>query len=132
MVNNIDNKLMREYTRSKKMPAEKWRGFIGRSLLALCLLLVLCAAGCSGEMQAPALQVHLSTPEISGKAVSVNGGVPVPLKRIQWDWGDEKVDKHLFFPASHTYKNPGSYSITVTVFGNNNASVSKSVSVEIK
>ncbi len=109
-------------------------GALGRRrvfLPGLCL----CAAfllGCVGEMQDPSVQLHLAPPEIKGSTVSVNGGVVSPVERIQWEWGDGQADRHLFFPARHTYARPGSYEITVTAFTQNNTTASKSVSVEVK
>jgi PKD repeat protein len=54
------------------------------------------------------------------------------VERIQWEWGDGQTEKHHYFPASHTYTNPGRYEIRVTVFDGKNHSAAKSVSVDIR
>ncbi len=77
-------------------------------------------------------QLNLSTPEVQGRQVTVNGGVIAQVERIQWEWGDGQIDQHHFFPASHTYEAPGTYEIKVTVFDNRNRHATRSVTVEIK
>lgn len=119
------------HDRAKKIQTTARDCCIKRSLLAICLLVVF-FSGCFGEAQDPNLQLNLSTPVVKEKNVSLNGGVSVPVERIQWEWGDGQTDKHHFFPATHDYKNPGTYQITVTVFTSNNTNASKSVAVEIK
>jgi len=54
------------------------------------------------------------------------------VERIQWEWGDGQIEKHRFFPASHTYATPGKYEIKVTAFDNQNRYATRSVTVEIK
>jgi hypothetical protein len=132
MFNNDSNRHMRFDDRTEKMLNKARNCFNGLSLLAICLLVVLFAGCSSDEVKAPNLKFNLSVPEITEKIVSLNGGASVPLKRIQWEWGDGQTDKHHFFPASHNYNNPGRYQITVTVFDNDNNTASKSVSIEIK
>ena len=132
MFNNDSNRHMSFYNRAENIQSKARDCFRGLSLLAICLLIVSFAGGCSGEAQAPKLQFNLSAPVIKDKAVSLNGAVTVPVERIQWEWGDGQTDKHHFFPADHSYNNPGKYQITVTIFDKNNTSASKSVSVEIK
>lgn len=100
--------------------------------LAACLLIAVLCAGCYSQEQAADFQLHLSMPEIKGKTVSVNGGVAAPVERIQWEWGDGQTDQHHFFPASHTYADPGTYQITVTVFGGDSRRASTSTHAEIK
>ena len=64
--------------------------------------------------------VRLNDPQVSGLAVSVNG-VALPgyqgatITRISWNWGDGSSG-NSWFPASHTYRNPSTYSITVTAY----------------
>jgi PKD repeat protein len=42
------------------------------------------------------------------------------------------MEKHHFFPFSHTYKNPGKYEIKVTVFDSKNQSATRTAIVDIK
>ena len=98
-----------------------------------CLVFVFFYAGCSGEQESDVtdFQLSLNNPEADGREVIVNGGVAVPIERIQWDWGDGQVDRHRFFRADHTYKEPGQYNITVTVFNSKGHTATKSVTAEI-
>lgn len=108
------------------------RGRMSMPVLAAFLLLATICAGCYSQEQATDFQLHLSIPEIQGKTVSVNGGVAAPVERIQWEWGDGQKDRHHFFPASHTYAGPGTYQITVTVFGGGGTSATATTQVAIK
>lgn len=108
-----------------------------RLIAVTCLIVaysagVILCSGCTGEQKAIDFQLNLNMPEIDGKSVTVNGGVVAPVERIQWDWGDGQIDKHGFFPATHIYKNPGTYTVTVTVFDARNTSSIKSVTVDIR
>jgi PKD repeat protein len=89
-------------------------------------------AGCGGDSGFVDFQLTLNTPEVKGKQVTVNGGVMAQVERIQWEWGDGQIEKHRFFPASHTYATPGKYEIKVTAFDNQNRYATRSVTVEIK
>ena len=104
-------------------------------MVIVCILLVLFYAGCTGDRETHDVidfRLNLNNPEVEGWEVTVNGGVAVPIERIQWEWGDGQIDEHNFFPASHTYDKPGLYEIKVTVFDSKNRTAKKSVSVEIK
>ena len=104
-------------------------------MVIVCIVLALFSAGCTGDRErhnVTDFQLNLNNPEVEGLEVTVNGGVAVPIERIQWDWGDGQIDEHHFFPASHTYDKPGPYEIKVTVFDSKNRTAKKSVSVEIK
>lgn len=101
-------------------------------VMLFCGLALLFGAGCSGEEKAPDFQLNLSLPQTEGHTVTVNGGVVASVERIQWEWGDGQIDKHLFFPASHTYSAPGRYQINVKAFGGKNYTAAQSVTVEIK
>ncbi len=100
--------------------------------IAVVVLAGLFYIGCSDNGGFVDFQLNLNPPEVQGKQVTVNGGVIAPVDRIQWEWGDGQIDKHHFFPATHTYAKPGRYEIKVTVFDSKNQSATKSVSVEIK
>jgi hypothetical protein len=109
---------------------------LSKHLIILVLILFGCFyAGCSGEggkQNGSYMNLNLNTPEIEGRVVSLNGGVAVPIERIQWDWGDGQIVNHQFFPGSHTYSAPGAYEIKVTAFDKKNRTATKSVKVEIR
>jgi len=98
---------------------------------ALLLLFLFCS-GCTGDSAFVDFQFTLNPPEVKGRQVTMNGGVGVPVERIQWEWGDGEMEKHHFFPFSHTYKNPGKYEIKVMVFDSKNQSATRTVTVDIK
>jgi len=100
--------------------------------LSTVLLLVLFYSGCSGDSSFVDFQLNLNPPAIKGREVTVNGGVAIPVERIQWDWGDGQFEKHHFFPYSHIYKNPGRYEIKVTAFDSKNQSSARTATVDIK
>lgn len=105
-----------------------------RLTVIVCIMLVLFYAGCTGDQgthDVADFRLNLSPPEVLEREVIVNGGVAVPVERIQWDWGDGQIDKHHFFPASHTYDKTGRYEIKVTVFDSKNRTATKSIAVEI-
>ena len=102
------------------------------SNLTLIMLIILLFAGCGGDSGLVDFQLNLNKPEVQGKKVTLNGGVMAQVERIQWEWGDGQIDKHRFFPASHTYAAPGKYEIKVTAFDNQNRYATRSVTVEIK
>jgi len=100
--------------------------------LAVCMLV---AFGCSKEQKASDIcdvNLNLNAPELDGRNITINGGVTAPVKRIQWNWGDGKIEKHRYFPARHTYDAPGQYEVKVTVFSIKPCSEEKSVIVTVK
>ena len=104
-------------------------------MVVVCIFFALVCIGCGGDQETSGVidfRLNLSVPEVDELDVTVNGGVAVPIERIQWNWGDGRIDKHHFFPASHTYDKPGRYQIEVTVFDSKDRTATKSVAVEIK
>ena len=105
-----------------------------RLAVIVCIALAIFYAGCTGDKgknDVIDLRLNLSTPDIFEREVVVNGGIMAPVERIQWDWGDGQIEKHHFFPHSHTYNKPGRYQITVTAFDSKNRSATQSVTVDI-
>ncbi|MBW1839177.1 MAG: PKD domain-containing protein [Deltaproteobacteria bacterium] len=105
-----------------------------RLAVIVCIALAIFYAGCTGDKgknDVIDLRLNLSTPDIFEREVVVNGGIMAPVERIQWDWGDGQIEKHHFFPHSHTYNKPGRYQITVTVFDSKNRTATQSVTVDI-
>jgi len=88
----------------------------------------------ASEKAPPSLTVF--EPQISGLSVTING-VTLPgyanasITRIHWDWGDGSSEDH-WFPASHTYSKPGTYTITLTVYQSDGLSATKTLNVEVK
>jgi len=105
-------------------------------IITLALVMgVLTPVGCTKEKNTSNIcdvNLNLNAPELQERNVMINGGVTAPVKRIEWNWGDGKVDKHLYFPAHHTYGAPGQYEIKVTVFSAKGCTEEKSVAVIIK
>ena len=105
-------------------------------LLMLCIVMGLFSAGCKSDKKTATgaidFRLNLSNPEVQGAEVNVNGGIAVPVERIQWEWGDGQMERHHFFPAEHTYAKPGKYKIVVTAFDSKGLTASQSVTVEIK
>ncbi|GEM_PF-3286609 len=83
--------------------------------------------------QPPSLTLY--EPEIDGLTVTVNGvttpGTPgASIIRLHWDWGDGHEEDH-WFPASHTYAEAGTYTITVTSYQSDGLSTTKSITVTV-
>ena len=78
----------------------------------------------------------LLKPEIEGRMVTINGvhnfgqGIyPV------WNWGDGSFESPRIFPAKHTYKNPGTYTVRleigiITFSGRIDATASTDITIE--
>jgi len=85
----------------------------------------------SPPSQPPSLTLY--EPEIDGLTVTIDG-VTTPGKsdtsitRIHWDWGDA-YSEDQWFPATHTYSQAGTYTITVTSYQSDGLSTSKSKTV---
>jgi PKD repeat protein len=81
-------------------------------------------------------KLTLFNPEVSGLTVTVNG-VATPgyegakIDRLTWDWGDGSSENR-WFPASHMYSKPGTYTITVTVYQSDGLTVTKTLSVYVE
>jgi len=89
----------------------------------------------SGGQERRPPNLDLSTPEVDGLRVRVNGvttpGTPsATVDRIRWDWGDGHSEDY-WFPASHTYGSGGTYQITATAYQSDGLSSTKSVTVVV-
>ena len=89
-----------------------------------------------GTTNGPA-QLHLGTPTTSGLKATVNGVVIVTpgsaLTGIEWNWGDgTDLTGCDYFPESHTYRQAGQYTVTVTTTGTLGFRLSASESVTVR
>jgi hypothetical protein len=113
-------------------PNLKTTGFVVLVFMAVCLLLPF---GCSKEQKASDIcdvNLNVNAPELEDRNVMINGGVTAPVKRIQWEWGDGKIEKHRYFPARHTYAAPGQYEVKVTAYSVKGCTEEKTLSVTVK
>jgi len=82
-------------------------------------------------VSAPSL--HLFPPQISGLTVTVDG-VALPrttgtsITRINWIWGDG-TSEDAWFPATHTYTQSRTYTISVTAYQSDGLSTTKNLHV---
>jgi PKD repeat protein len=53
------------------------------------------------------------------------------ISRYVWDWGDNSSDQTTGNTASHSYREPGTYTVTVTAFATNGTSGSGQTQVQI-
>jgi uncharacterized membrane protein len=85
--------------------------------------------------------LSLSTPQVSGLTITINGtalpGTPnTNVARINWGWGDG-TSKDTLFPTAqtynqtHTYSQPGTYTVTVTAYQSDGLSTVKIVSATV-
>jgi PKD repeat protein len=80
--------------------------------------------------------LSLFEPQIKGLEVLING-VASPghkdanINRMHWDWGDGFSEDH-WFPASHTYSKPGTYTVTVTSYQSDGLSTTKTLTVKVE
>jgi len=66
----------------------------------------------------PGVLFELGDAEIDGLTVTVQGTVcsrDFKIARIAWNWGDGTVEEG-WFPARHTYAEPGQYMLSVLVY----------------
>lgn len=80
--------------------------------------------------------VTLDTPVVNGTSVSVNGVATATtpgatITQIAWNWGDGSPAQIGWFSESHTYAQPGNYTIAVTATDSNGVTDSASASAQI-
>ncbi|MBU7023339.1 MAG: carboxypeptidase regulatory-like domain-containing protein, partial [Theionarchaea archaeon] len=78
----------------------------------------------------------LSAPKVDGLAVTINGAATpgtsnASITRVHWEWGDDSSGDH-WFPASHTYSQAGTYTVTVTAYQSDGLQIAKSVDVKLE
>jgi len=80
--------------------------------------------------------IDLSTPQVSGLTGNFNG-VMLPtttgasiIKRAHWSFGDGAT-AYSWFPATHTYARPGTYTVTATVVDSNGLTATASTVVTV-
>src|ERR1022692_534252 len=76
--------------------------------------------------------VSVSTACVNGLQIDINGGAApgASVTSIGWNWGDG-VSTTGFFPSSHTYSSPGSYTVQTTAHFNDGTSASASQTVSV-
>jgi PKD repeat protein len=67
----------------------------------------------------PPPRIVLNKTDTKNLAVTVYGsaipGSPnASITTIRWDWGENSLDEYHEFPYSHTYSNPGTYTLSIT------------------
>jgi hypothetical protein len=80
--------------------------------------------------------ISLTQPVVEGYFATVNGltlpGVPdTEITRIEWDWGDGSIHD-AFFPATHLYPRPGTYTLEVTSFQSDGSEARGTVDVTVE
>jgi hypothetical protein len=88
-----------------------WRGSSGSSP-------ELPRAVASSWFAGPGVSFSLDSREFHGLTVTIDGtliSTEFNIARISWDWGDGTVEES-WFPARHTYPEPGEYTLTVQVY----------------
>ena len=112
---------------------------IAGALLLLVVLTVACGGGADGgssrpgDWQAsaqlsrvitssyfvgPGVSFRLARPELDGPTVTMDGTIhsrDFNIARVVWDWGDGILEDS-WFPARHTYAEPGQYMFSVEVY----------------
>ncbi len=104
------------------------------ALIFLMLGLLIVLAGHFGVAQTPPT-VNLSSPQINGLTVSINGGTfpttsGATVTQISFDWGNG-VKSVGWFPQSYTYLQNGTYTIAVTSTDSNGLSGSATTTVTV-
>ena len=77
----------------------------------------------------------LFPPQIDGLKATIDGimtagRIGAAITRISWDWGDGSMEDD-WFPASHTYRSPGTYVIRVTCYQSDGRSTTRETIVSI-
>ena len=67
---------------------------------------------CPGESQDPQSFIDGLTVQVNGATNAICGPSPA---FSSWDWGDGSTALPSYFPGSHTYSEPGNYTLTVAV-----------------
>ncbi len=62
---------------------------------------------------------------------TIPGSVNATITSIQWDWGDNTTTEQHEFPHSHTYRSPGSYTLTVTAFQSDGLNTTRTADIII-
>jgi hypothetical protein len=86
------------------------------------------------ESKEPSLTLY--APDVDGLTVTINGvtnpgTAGTTIIRIHWEWGDG-YSEDQWFPASHTYSQAETYTVTVTSYQSDGLSTTKTVAVNLK
>jgi C1A family cysteine protease len=82
----------------------------------------------------PTLSVQVT--QVNGLTVTVDGtvqpGVPgTSITRISWNWGDGTPSEDLWFPATRTYGQRGTYTVAVTAYQSDGQSTTRTLQVDL-
>ena len=62
---------------------------------------------------------------------SIPGSVNATITSLQWDWGDNTTTEQHEFPHSHTYRSPGTYTLTITAFQSDGLNTTRTTDITI-
>ncbi|HQN88449.1 MAG TPA: diadenylate cyclase [Methanoregulaceae archaeon] len=62
---------------------------------------------------------------------SIPGSVNATITSLQWDWGDNTTTEQHEFPHSHTYRSPGTYTLTITAFQSDGLNATRTTDIAI-
>lgn len=115
--------------------------------LAFCaaaVAVLLVAAGCDEEDRDPPTPLPQGTanglptePVAPDEVITLDGGTLTPpagleITQITWNWGDGATDTSSHTdPVTHSYEDPGYYTLTITVTYNDSRSVSWQVEIAV-
>jgi PKD repeat protein len=70
------------------------------------------------------------TVQFNGVSLALPGSSMCSITSVSWNWGDGS-SSNSWFPATHTYASPGTYTITVTAHQSDGQTASASTTVQV-
>ncbi len=77
------------------------------------------------------LRVVISDFSITVSGTALPGSLNTTINGTDWDWGDNSTRERHEFPHSHTYRSPGTYTLSVTAYQSDGQSVTEVETVTI-